>query len=555
MASHNPTDTKNNSTYPLKNYFSPLNHADIENTEHDNGNGNASTSNAEDLEAYSSAQELFETDKLLIEGIPINTSEECLKGYIERISGLAVKNITYSTECSYSGSATEKSHSSTAGKTDDVQWMKRSKKHRSKLAELVDLLKTDPSKPQRIGIYRVCFEDKFSIGEGCDGTKVYVGLADDGLEVAVKRMSHEKCQQMGINEKKILNCPNVQNEKHIVNYRYCHVPNSETAYLVLDLHEETLYNYVEDPERTVEQLLKEGPSIIRQILYGIKALHCCQPEIILHRDLKPWNILVNVEGEMVLTDFGVSKTLQQDADTHKSEFTGTQGWTARESLPQNDDEEDSQIEVRYKKESDIQVLGMICYYVLTKGKHPYGNPFFRNGKILIGDYNLRYLHDPCATDLITWMLQHDPEKRPNVHECLKHPYFQQAQENFNFVTYVGDEIEIKENDTKSVVVNKINSLTAFQDWFSKIEDCVMKHMTAHRRKKKYTTNVVDLLRFFRNMATHWPSAKSLTPNVHTTVVTPKEYFEKKFPTLPVELHRIIRQDDDWKKRENLEKYF
>ena len=554
MASHNTADTKNSSTDPLKDYFTSLNHADIENTEHDSGGDNASTSYAEDLKTsqYSLEQEeeLFETDKVLIEGIPINTSKECLKEYIERISGLVVKDIAYSTECS---SATETSHSSTDGNTD-VQWMKRSKKHRSKLADLVDLLKTNPSKLDRIGIYRVCFEDKFSIGHGCDGTNVYVGLADDGLEVAVKRISHEKCQQMGINEKKILNCPNVQNEKHIVNYRYCHVPNSETAHLVLDLHEETLYDYVENPERPIEQLLKEGPSIIRQILYGIKALHCCQPEIILHRDLKPWNILVNVEGEMVITDFGVSKTLQEDVATHKSEFTGTQGWAACESLPQDDDEDDSQIQVRYKKESDIQVLGMICYYVLTKGKHPYGKNY-RNSNIFSGKFNLRHLHDPSATDLITWMLQHDPNKRPNVHECLKHPYFQQAQENFNFVTYVGDEIEIKENDTKSVVVQKINNLPAFKDWLSKIEDCVMNHMTAYRRKKKYTTNVVDLLRFFRNMATHWPGAKSLPPNVITTVVTPKEYFEKKFPTLPVELHRIIRQDEDWKKKENLEKYF
>ena len=41
---------------------------------------------------------MFETDKLLIEGISINTSEECLKQHIERITGLAVKEITYGTK-------------------------------------------------------------------------------------------------------------------------------------------------------------------------------------------------------------------------------------------------------------------------------------------------------------------------------------------------------------------------------------------------------------------------------------------------------------------------
>jgi serine/threonine-protein kinase/endoribonuclease IRE1 len=421
----------------------------------------------------------------------------------------------------------------------------------------VELLKTNPSKATTIGTYRVCFDNKFSIGQGSDGTKVYVGLSDDGYEVAIKCMNLEKCRQMGDNEKKILNCPNVRQEKHIVNYRFYQPVDSTKAYLVLDLHEESLRDYVHNEGRYVEQLRKECPNIIRQILYGVRALHCGDPEI-LHRDLKPSNILVSVEGEMVLADFGISRTLPEEQTTYKSGVSGTEGWMAVESLPNEEDDDDylsyEDIQVRYKKQSDIQVVGMLCYYVLTKGKHPYGPRIHRNSNISKGIFDLKDLSDLCARDLMTWMLQHDPVKRPNVDECLKHPYLQTAEENFNFVTRVGNEKEIKTKDAASIVVQELNKLPGLTNWLSVIDAWVMTYMTAHAHKRPYTNNAADLLRFIRNMETHWRDRTPPT-NVETTVVTPQQYFEKKFPTLAVELHRIIRGHSDLTIWENLKEYF
>jgi serine/threonine-protein kinase/endoribonuclease IRE1 len=443
-----------------------------------------------------------------------------------------------------------------AASNTEVQWTKRSKKYGSQLSEFVELLKTNPSKATRIGVYRVCFDEKFSIGQGSDGTKIYVGLSDDGFEVAIKSMIIEKCVQMGDNEKNILNFPGVRNEKHIVNYRFHKLFDSTKAYLVLDLHEENLRDYVVNKERSLEELRKEGPKIIRQILFGVRTLHCSDPEV-LHRDLKPSNILVNVEGEMVLADFGISRLLPKEATTHNSGVSGTKGWMAVESLPNEDDDDDylpyEVIKVRYKKQSDIQVVGMLCYYVLTKGKHPYGKRVDRTSNISKGNFDLKDLSDPCARDLITWMLQNDPAERPNVHQCLKHPYLRTAEENFNLVVSAGNEKEIKTRDATSIVVQELNKLPVFTNWLSMIEACVFKFMIAHKCRR-YTNNVADLLRFIRNMAVHWHD-KTSPANVQNTVVTPQEYFEKKFPTLPVEVHRIIRRNSDWATRENLMEYF
>ena len=49
--------------------------------------------------------ELSENDKVFVEGVSTNTSKDCLQFYMERISDLDVKNITYGTKSSGSVNA------------------------------------------------------------------------------------------------------------------------------------------------------------------------------------------------------------------------------------------------------------------------------------------------------------------------------------------------------------------------------------------------------------------------------------------------------------------
>lgn len=59
--------------------------------------------------------------------------------------------------------------------------------------------------------------------------------------------------------------------------------------------------------------------IIKKILKGLYYIH---KHLLIHRDIKPENILINSNGHLKLTDFGISKILSSQTDMVDS-FVGT----------------------------------------------------------------------------------------------------------------------------------------------------------------------------------------------------------------------------------------
>lgn len=273
-------------------------------------------------------------------------------------------------------------------------------------------------KIKKVGPARVCFNKEFIIGEGCHGTSVYIGLLEDGTEVAVKRMMSHKCASMAEKEIQWLSSPSVETSKHTVRYRHSE-HGEDFSYLVTDLCEMTLKEYVKLQNKDV--LLKNGPVIIKELLTGLYDLHNGKRKL-LHMDLKPSNILVDTEGHMRLADFGLSRELRSDETTLATDPQGTEYWKARESILRDE----GSGKVKFKRKSDIQVMGMISFYVLTKGDHPYGNELDRNRNLVDGNpVNLGKICNDKARELISWMLKRNIADRPYVEEALKHPYLNQ----------------------------------------------------------------------------------------------------------------------------------
>ena len=91
----------------------------------------------------------------------------------------------------------------------------------------------------------------------------------------------------------------------VVNYCfYDDTSSPDFGYLILNLYEQNLEGLVKNEGETITE--SRARKMIRQVLEGLKALHSREPRI-LHRDLKPTNILVDVNGNLVLSDFGIGR--------------------------------------------------------------------------------------------------------------------------------------------------------------------------------------------------------------------------------------------------------
>ena len=100
-----------------------------------------------------------------------------------------------------------------------------------------------------------------------------------------------------------------------------------------------------------EEVIKLGKDIC-------KALILCESRNIIHRDIKPDNVMISKFGDFKLGDFGVSKVM---GHTTAGTMTGTEGYIAPEVLHME----------KYGKEVDIYSLGIVMYWLLNNRRMPF----------------------------------------------------------------------------------------------------------------------------------------------------------------------------------------
>ena len=161
-------------------------------------------------------------------------------------------------------------------------------------------------------------------------------------------------------------------------------------------------------------------------------------------------------------------------------------------------------------------------------------------------------------DLLSWMLKHQPEKRPSANEALKHPFFMSDDEKFDLLCEVANEALIKKNDPNSIAVQQLNR--EFLDWKSQMDVDVYDYFitsVTYGIIRDYGSSWTECLRLIRNVNQHWydQPRPSSQPEPFYKIGNHKEYFLKTFPNLPVRVHAAIRSDDKLKNNPELKNIF
>ncbi|EKF31266.1 serine/threonine protein kinase, putative [Trypanosoma cruzi marinkellei] len=163
----------------------------------------------------------------------------------------------------------------------------------------------------------------------------------------------------------------------------------------------------------IVQLKRLDESTARQYFHQLIAgIYYCHSKGFAHRDLKPENLLLDANGTLKISDFGLSN-LQQDFLLQT--VCGTPNYVAPEVL----------MERGYNGLSaDIWSCGVVLY-VMVAGRLPFED---RNmnallAKIERGEYQMVRHVSEAVKDLIARMLTVDPKKRITLEGIIAHPWF------------------------------------------------------------------------------------------------------------------------------------
>jgi tRNA A-37 threonylcarbamoyl transferase component Bud32 len=119
-----------------------------------------------------------------------------------------------------------------------------------------------------------------------------------------------------------------------------------------------VFEYVEG-ETLKERIRRLGRLPMDEaIAYGIeiaRALGCAHSHHIVHRDVKPQNVLIDSEGSAKVTDFGIARTLDQEGLTADGRVLGTTDYVSPEQALGHD----------VNGQSDIYSLGVVLYEMLV----------------------------------------------------------------------------------------------------------------------------------------------------------------------------------------------
>lgn len=216
--------------------------------------------------------------------------------------------------------------------------------------------------------------------------------------------------------------------------------------------------------KTLKQIIREYGKLNYKTAIGIalqiaKALECAHRNNIIHRDIKPHNILVTEEGLVKVTDFGIAKASSSVTITNSSRIMGSAHYFSPEQA------KGSYVDFR----TDIYSFGIVIYEMVT-GRVPYD----AESPVSVA---LKHIQEPVVppkelndkipdslNKLILKAIEKEPIKRyQNIKEMLSDLKKIQTNQEINIVTEDFDEDNTRIMEPVRVNDRKNNDYGAKED--------------------------------------------------------------------------------------------
>jgi hypothetical protein len=169
------------------------------------------------------------------------------------------------------------------------------------------------------------------LGKGGFGS-VYGGvLATSGLRVAVKRISSGSKQGLAQFTAEIIILGRLRHRNLVRLIGYCR-HKDELLLVYEQMPNGSLDTYLHGVKTKSSLIWSQRFRIIKGVASGLLYLHEDWEQVIIHRDVKASNVLLDGEMNGRLGDFGLARLHDHGADAHTTHVAGTRGYLAPELL-------------------------------------------------------------------------------------------------------------------------------------------------------------------------------------------------------------------------------
>ncbi|KAL3503313.1 hypothetical protein ACH5RR_037762 [Cinchona calisaya] len=198
------------------------------------------------------------------------------------------------------------------------------------------------------------FSSDNKLGEGGYGP-VYKGVLEEGQEVAVKRLSETSRQGLDEFKNELICIAKLQHRNH-VKLLGCCIEGMEKILIYEYMPNKSLDLFIFDPIRSKLLDWPRRFHIIQGIARGILYLHQDSRLRIIHRDLKASNVLLDVDMNPKISDFGTARSFGgNETGANTSRVVGTHGYLSPEYA----------VDGLFSVKSDVFSFGVVLLEIIS----------------------------------------------------------------------------------------------------------------------------------------------------------------------------------------------